>query len=173
MRLVTATFLLVLPVLMGCKLIPPADGLSSPVAAGATTAPDGAEAPSAAEDQAEATAKPVIAIRPKPRPGTMQDQGLVAETPAPAEVEPATPPLEKSEEQISCEKRGGEWQSIGSDAARTCVKRTRDGGKQCRKESDCDGVCLARSRTCAPVKPLFGCNEILQNDGRRVTLCID
>ena len=26
-------------------------------------------------------------------------------------------------------------------------------------------LCLARSQTCAPFKPLFGCNEILQDNG--------
>ena len=32
---------------------------------------------------------------------------------------------------------------------------------------------LARSGTCAPITPMFGCNDILQDDGREVTLCLD
>jgi hypothetical protein len=34
-------------------------------------------------------------------------------------------------------------------------------------------MCLARSGTCAPIMPLFGCNEVLDKQGRRVTLCIE
>ena len=54
-----------------------------------------------------------------------------------------------------------------------CIQPTRDGGKRCTRESQCDGVCLARSGTCAPVKPLLGCNEVLQDNGVRATLCIE
>lgn len=54
----------------------------------------------------------------------------------------------------------------------TCVNPTRDAGKACRRGSDCEGLCLARSFTCAPYDPLFGCNEILQDDGSRVTYCL-
>lgn len=62
---------------------------------------------------------------------------------------------------------------IGKGSARACVYQTRDAGKQCDRESQCDGVCLARSGTCSPFKPLYGCNEILQDNGARVTLCLD
>lgn len=86
---------------------------------------------------------------------------------------PAPPPEAKSAAQLACEKQGGMWTATGMAAMKSCIKRTRDAGKQCRRESDCDGVCLARSRTCAPVKPLFGCNPILQDDGREVVLCLD
>ncbi|SEN27975.1 hypothetical protein SAMN05216227_101064 [Pseudorhodobacter antarcticus] len=79
----------------------------------------------------------------------------------------------KIPDQIACEKRGGSFVAFGASGLMTCQTPTRDSGKQCKRESDCDGVCLARSRTCAPVKPLLGCNAVLQNDGRRVDLCID
>ncbi len=39
--------------------------------------------------------------------------------------------------------------------------------------SDCQGECLARSRTCAPIRPLFGCNAVLMDNGAEVNLCID
>ena len=84
--------------------------------------------------------------------------------------EPVTP---KSEQQLACEKRKGRWAKIGKGDSRACVFQTRDAGKRCERESQCDGVCLARSGTCAPFKPLFGCNEILQDNGMRVTLCIE
>lgn len=91
------------------------------------------------------------------------------ETPPP----PVVPEVVKSASQLACEKRGGRLVRLAKSNATTCQLPTRDGGKQCRRESDCDGVCLARSQTCAPVKPLLGCQAILQDDGRWVELCID
>lgn len=83
---------------------------------------------------------------------------------------PVTP---KSEMQLACEKKGSKWFKIGDGEKYGCVRETKDAGKRCEKESQCDGVCLARSGTCSPFKPLYGCNEILQDDGARVTLCLD
>lgn len=162
MRLSSFILVLLLPMILGCKLLPPSDGQSRPGADAATSADvaiDGAEQPA-----------PNSGIRPKPRPGSVAATEPRIEVPAPATTEPE---VRITEEQAICERQGGRWGKAGKSNGRTCIKRTRDGGKQCRKESDCDGVCLARSGTCAPSKPLFGCNEILQNDGRRVTLCVD
>lgn len=89
---------------------------------------------------------------------------------APAPTAPAKP---KSVAHLACEKKGGKFVPLGKSGALTCQTPTRDGGKQCRKESDCEGLCLARSRTCAPAKPLFGCQSILQEDGVQVDLCLD
>jgi hypothetical protein len=94
-------------------------------------------------------------------------------TPAPKADLEAAPETPQSEMELACRKKGGNWSRVGKGSLRACVFQTRDGGKRCKKESDCDGVCLARSGTCAPIKPLFGCNEILQDNGARVTLCID
>jgi len=93
--------------------------------------------------------------------------------PAAVDAEPAPPPAPKSAEALACEKKGGSWASSGIGSLRTCVFQTRDSGKSCSRESDCEGLCLARSRTCAPVKPLLGCNDILQDNGVRATLCIE
>lgn len=84
---------------------------------------------------------------------------------------PAAPVAVKSAGELACERRQGRYVAVGG--ARTCVTPTSDGGKQCRGKGDCSGQCLARSNSCAPVAPLLGCNEILQSDGRRVTLCLD
>lgn len=92
---------------------------------------------------------------------------------APSPEEPAPPKAAKSPSQLACERKGGNYARAGAGGAFACVRPTRDGGKQCRRESDCESACLARSRTCSPITPLLGCNDILQNDGRRVTLCID
>lgn len=86
---------------------------------------------------------------------------------------PDAPQKPKSAEQTLCEKTGGQWSVAGQSGAYSCVKPTRDGGKLCTQQGDCQGMCLARSGTCAPFMPLFGCNEVLEKDGRRVTLCID
>lgn len=162
MRLRYTALFLLLPILLGCKLLPPSDGIPGADAATAITEPDTADilgnfAPSAG-------------IRPKPRPASLAAQEPAVVTPEPTVVEPQ---VRVSKQQVSCEKQGGRWGNAGNSTSKTCIKRTRDGGKQCRKESDCDSLCLARSGTCAPVKPLFGCNEILQDDGRRVTLCVN
>ncbi len=85
-------------------------------------------------------------------------------------TEPAPP---SSPEATACLKKNGYWVRAGRANAFTCLKLTRDSGKSCRRDGDCQGVCLARSMTCAPYIPMFGCNEILQDDGARVTLCID
>ncbi len=79
----------------------------------------------------------------------------------------------QSPEEIRCLKSGGLWATAGDTGAKACVLRTRDGGKACSKQTQCEGLCLARSRSCAPITPMFGCNEILQADGREVTLCLD
>lgn len=103
----------------------------------------------------ETGAKPV----PEPAPEIL---------PVPAAPEPR---LMSPEEQL-CAEKGGLWGAVGLAGA-ACMYPTNEAGKQCRKESDCDGYCLARSGTCAPYKPMFGCNEIVQDDGVVVTLCID
>ena len=152
--------------------------LDAPPAAGAPVATDsarpdtaaaGGPAPAqAAGPTAEAAppeAAPEVAAEPAPQP-----------TPEPAPqpaAAPAVPAEVKSEIQRDCEKRGGTWSGVGSGVLRTCVFETKDSGKRCERESQCEGACLARSGTCSPVKPLLGCHEILQDNGARVTLCIE
>jgi len=73
----------------------------------------------------------------------------------------------------ACEARGGTYARAGLAGGLVCVTPTPDAGKSCTSASACDGLCLARSRSCAPVKPLFGCNDILTDNGTAATLCID
>lgn len=120
-------------------------------------------APEAKPDPATEPAKPDLATEPaKPEPAK----------PAPETPPAAPPPPQMSPEELACTDKGGLWGAVGKGGA-ACLMPTRDGGKQCRKESDCDGYCLARSGTCAPYSPMFGCNEIVQDNGVVVTLCID
>ena len=112
------------------------------------------------------TTAPVTAAAPAPA------------TPAPApdaapDAAAAVPTTPKSEAQVSCEKKAGLWVQVGDTALKTCVKRTKDSGKRCTREADCESQCLARSGTCAPIKPLLGCNDVLQQNGARVTLCVN
>jgi hypothetical protein len=90
-----------------------------------------------------------------------------------ASVERVTPVVIASPQETACLKKGGSWGKAGKTGGKTCFMQTRDSGKSCQRESDCEAFCLARSGTCAPVSPMFGCNEILQDNGVMVTLCID
>ena len=76
-------------------------------------------------------------------------------------------------EQRACEKDGGNWALAPSKVGFTCYRQTRDASEPCAKDTDCQGLCLARSRTCAPITPFFGCHEILSASGTRQTLCIE
>ncbi len=140
------------------------------------TAPKGADVAVLPDDQisvtsldAAPTATPA-APRPEPRPDTADQAPATPEPDISVTEEPEAP---KSAEQVLCERSGGQWAMAGETGAYTCVKPTRDSGKFCTKKGDCQGMCLARSGTCAPFMPLLGCNEVLEKDGRRVTLCID
>jgi len=116
------------------------------------------------------TANPTATAKPAPeKPAEAEPATAAAE--APEAGGPPKPPL--SAEGQACEKRGGLWSATGKSGVMACVKRTRDFGKSCSRDRDCEGACLARSRSCAPITPLFGCHDVLQDDGRKVTLCLD
>lgn len=152
---------------------------ASPIAAkpGVASAAPAPRTP-AAQAAAPAAAGPSIPAgtipakgAPAPAQAAKPDQAAPKAAPVEPEAPVSTEP--KSELQIKCEKARGTWRDAAGSGVKSCVFVTRDGGKSCRKETDCDGACLARSGTCSPIKPLFGCNDILQADGRQVTLCID
>jgi len=182
--------LLALVLLTACGTAPP-QGPSAPDLSPlitddiAITPLDGPAAAPPPADATPATDPAADLPGPKPRPDTLANPEPGAEQVAPetGAAEPAAPeplasvpedpPAPKSADQVLCEKTGGQWAVAGKSGAFSCIKPTRDGGKSCTKKGDCQGMCLARSGTCAPFMPLFGCNEILEKDGRRVTLCID
>lgn len=143
--------------------------------------PGGAPAPTKGAAPTEASTSAVTPAAPQPdaaAPETAEPEAdPAAATPAP-KAELDEPPAEvqaepKSEQQLACERKRGTWAKVGRGELRACVYPTRDGGKSCRRESDCQDQCLARSGTCAPITPLFGCNEVFQENGARVTLCIE
>ncbi|RRH78407.1 hypothetical protein [Falsigemmobacter faecalis] len=84
---------------------------------------------------------------------------------------PSFAPLAEAE--VACTRTGGEFLKAAGGKARVCVQLHKDSGKQCRAALDCEGECLARSGTCAPASPLFGCHEILMENGVRAKQCRD
>jgi len=82
-------------------------------------------------------------------------------------------PARVKAERAQCEAQGGSFARAGLAQALTCVKPTGDANRSCSSGAQCEGYCLARSGTCAPVSPLFGCNDILTDRGARATICID
>ncbi|MGB3148355.1 MAG: hypothetical protein WBA91_11455 [Paracoccaceae bacterium] len=72
-----------------------------------------------------------------------------------------------------CIAKGGNFQPLKNTSAFLCVTTPKDAGKFCQSANDCESACLARSRTCAPVKPLLGCNEVLTESGLAVTQCLE
>jgi hypothetical protein len=141
-----------------------------PIEVTALDAPAIASPEPAAAAEAPPATGPTKAATPEATPPSAT--GLQAEASPDAAPEAAEPAPVKSDRQIACEKKKGQWVNAGG-GLQTCIFRTKDAGKRCDRESQCDGACLARSGTCSPLKPLLGCNEILQDNGARVTLCIE
>ena len=150
----------------------PVTGVQNPITGGpiAVTTLD---APVPAQNGAAPYAKPV-ATPPLPRAAEPPAVSAAAKPRAAAALSdlPTTPRVVSPEEK-TCVKQGGSWAQAGKTGGKTCIRLTKDGGKRCQAEKDCEGYCLARSATCAPAIPMFGCNDILQDNGVQVTLCID
>lgn len=119
---------------------------------------------------------PAVATKPADAPPPVQtaDKTTPHPKPRPSDASPPAPeaPPPISPEQALCQKTGGDWSPMGQSSGHLCVHRTRDSGKACSRKSDCQGECLAQSGTCSPITPLVGCNDVLQANGSRVTLCL-
>jgi len=72
-----------------------------------------------------------------------------------------------------CLMKGGTVGRSGRLPDEICILPEPDAGKACTKKADCAGMCLADTRTCSPVTPLFGCFEFLDETGQKVGICID
>jgi hypothetical protein len=83
---------------------------------------------------------------------------------------PETGPKSGSVEE-SCQQKGG--QVVIGLVGPTCAMPTPDAGKSCKKASDCSESCLGETMTCSKIKPLFGCYEVVMEDGQKVGLCVD
>lgn len=78
-----------------------------------------------------------------------------------------------AEQRAACEKQGGRYGMTANGVTFTCFRPMSDANQPCATERDCDGLCLARSRTCSPIEPFYGCHEVLSSSGIRQTLCIE
>ena len=45
--------------------------------------------------------------------------------------------------------------------------------RSCTKAGDCEGQCLADTKTCSKVSPIFGCYDYLDETGQVVGICVD
>lgn len=122
---------------------------------------------------AEAISTTTLDAAPTPQSPAPTKAPAASPESTPAPDQSAPPPDPQSPEEVKCLKAGHAWASTGTGGAMACVKRTKDGGKACTRQTQCEGYCLARSRSCAPITPMFGCNDILQADGSEATLCLD
>ena len=183
MRLILPLALMALVLLTGCLADRPgAAVVDVPIVAGAIeVTPLDARPSGAALAPQTPIAVPVGPAAAAPAP-KMSAGALAEETPVPppetealleAAAAPPPPAPLKSASQIACEKKGGRFAKAGNSTTFVCVRETRDGGKACRRETDCEGLCLARSRSCSPITPVLGCQEILTQDGLRVTQCVE
>lgn len=88
-------------------------------------------------------------------------------------VRPGPPPVPVAlrAQAAQCARDKGNFVRRGGTGAYVCVRTTRDANQSCSDSSDCEGICFAKSRTCAPADPLFGCYDALE-DGRVVNLCV-
>lgn len=82
-------------------------------------------------------------------------------------------PAGAAQAEQSCLSKGGQYVVGGRAGLKVCFETPKDAGKSCQKSTDCESQCLARSKSCAPLTPLFGCNAILDSAGREVTICVD
>ena len=82
-------------------------------------------------------------------------------------------PHQLENQQAACKAQGGRFATGGISGVLVCYLDTGEIGKSCSTSNDCKGLCLARSRTCAPVTPMFGCHEVLGSLGAQSTLCVE
>lgn len=91
---------------------------------------------------------------------------------APAEEAPPEPDI-FAQARAVCEAEDGRFgRAPGGTEARICFRTPDDANQPCRTNADCEGPCLARSRTCAPILPLLGCHDVILSSGMRATECI-
>jgi hypothetical protein len=132
-----------------------------------------APAAPAAMATAPATTQSTTATAAPASPQTAAEIGAAAAAALQAGATATTAAVPQSPEEAACVQDGGRWGKAGETGAMACFHPMKDAGKSCSKESDCSSQCLARSRSCAPFWPMFGCTDVVQNDGAVVQLCLN
>ncbi|MFV0359050.1 hypothetical protein [Tropicimonas sp.] len=92
---------------------------------------------------------------------------------APVPDAPEGTALYLDQQRAACEARGGRFSPAPGSGVLICLTIPDDANAPCVRASDCEGECLARSRSCAPIVPLYGCNEVLLENGQRAELCVE
>ncbi len=149
----------------GSETAPNPDGASSPSANAALEPPAAARTPDADDDLLPQAAETEATPEDETPAPTLPDKIFQAPEPPPV-------PAALTGQAAQCTKAKGNFVRRGEGGTFVCVKPTRDANKRCDDSSDCDGLCFAKSRTCAPVSPLFGCYDALEN-GRVVNICTE
>ena len=70
---------------------------------------------------------------------TKPERSEVAQIEPVKQAAPVPPPEPKSPEEAKCLKSGDTWASAGKSGAKACVKRTKDAGKACTRQTQCEG----------------------------------
>lgn len=101
------------------------------------------------------------------------DSGVTSEAGAEELISRAGRPDVLLQARASCERQGGRFGPTPSKNAFVCYVTLKDANERCASADDCSGLCLARSRTCSPIEPFFGCHDVLLRGGQRATQCVE
>jgi len=77
-----------------------------------------------------------------------------------------------AQQKVECLEAGGTWGRGGILGLEQCFPNYSDGGKSCNRDSDCQGMCMADTRSCAPSFS-YGCLSYLNDEGKVEEICID
>lgn len=78
-----------------------------------------------------------------------------------------------------CEKSGGKIEGVGIFGIPSCVVYYPDGGKPCKSESECEGMCFSPDNTSATAicerseHDRFGCYSAIENGEVLYSICAD
>ena len=79
---------------------------------------------------------------------------------------------EQAEQKTACLEAGGRWGRGGIMQEQQCFPVYQDAGKSCSRASDCQGSCMADTRTCSKTFS-YGCMSYINDDGKVEEICID
>jgi hypothetical protein len=82
-----------------------------------------------------------------------------------------TTPTAGGTSDAACAATGGKM--VTGLAGPVCAKVTKDAGKACTSNDQCETNCLAETKTCAPTSPYFGCFATLENGVETPMMCVD
>lgn len=77
-----------------------------------------------------------------------------------------------AQQKVECLEAGGRWGRGGILALQQCFPNYSDGGKSCNRDSDCQGMCMADTRSCSQTFS-YGCLSYLNDEGKVEEICID